>query len=359
MRNILLKIHLYAGLVAAIFLVILGLTGTIMAFEGDIDHWLHRSLWYVQTAPAKLPQAELVRAVEAKFAPARVAGIQIFRSPRLAQVMQMTDRAFVVIDPYTADIRGRFTRPSRTSQMLGQIHQIHLRLTPDPRGWPKFAPVGKLIISYAGLLLCLLVPTGFILWWRTRRASVKWSGSWFRICFDAHHAIGIYAALFLFIAAVTGVLIGFDWGEEAIYSITHSEPPSRERPPGSAPSPGATPISVDRAVETAKGAMPDATVAGIQLPVNPKGAFNVLMRTEETSEAVHSMVTVDQYSGAVLKLRKFKTDSMGYRVIRFNRSIHTGDVLGFPTHVIVSLSSLLLVGMVITGIVIWWKKLAV
>jgi len=74
---------------------------------------------------------------------------------------------------------------------------------------------------------------------------------------------------------------------------------------------------------------------------------------------VHSTVSIDQFSGQVLKVRNFKTDSMGYRVIRFNRSIHTGDVLGTPTHIIVSLSSLLLVAMVLTGVVIWWKKLAI
>jgi uncharacterized iron-regulated membrane protein len=52
-------------------------------------------------------------------------------------------------------------------------------------------------------------------------------------------------------------------------------------------------------------------------------------------------------------------DSLGYRVIRFNRSIHTGDVFGFASHVFLSLLCLLLVAMVITGVVIWWKKLAV
>jgi uncharacterized iron-regulated membrane protein len=106
--------------------------------------------------------------------------------------------------------------------------------------------------------------------------------------------------------------------------------------------------------------MPEATVAVIQLPLNPKAAYHVQMRVpEETSEAVHSTVSIDQFNGQVLKVRNFKTDSMGYRVIRFNRSIHTGDVLGTPTHIIVSLSSLLLVAMVLTGVVIWWKKLAV
>jgi uncharacterized iron-regulated membrane protein len=360
LRNLLLKVHLYLGLVAAIFLVILGLTGAIMAFEGDIDHWMHRSLWYVNTGARTLPEEDLVRAAQQRFAPARVAAIQILRQPDLVQVMQMTDRAAVYVNPYDGSIQGRTTGPSRTQRTLGVIHQFHLRLVTDPRA-SSFAAAGKKIISIAGLFLVVLVPTGFTLWWRTRRASIKFGGSWFRMCFDAHHAMGIYAALFLFIAAVTGVLIGFDFGEEAIYAMTKSGPPDfRTKPPQSTPQPGAKPIGADRAAETARGAMPDATVAVIQLPLNPKAAYNVLMRVpEETSEAVHSVVTVDQYSGQVLKVRNFKTDSMGYRIIRFNRSIHTGDVLGTPTHIIVSLSSLLLVAMVLTGIVIWWKKLAV
>ena len=40
-RIILLKIHLWLGLTAALFLVILGLTGSVMAFEEDIIHWTH------------------------------------------------------------------------------------------------------------------------------------------------------------------------------------------------------------------------------------------------------------------------------------------------------------------------------
>ena len=361
MRNLLLKVHLYLGLVAAVFLVILGVTGAIIAFETDIDHWVHRSLWYVETRPRMLPEEDLVRAVQERFAPARVTAIQIWRQHDLVQVMQMSDRAAVYINPYDGAIRGRTTGQNRTQRTLGMIHQVHLRLAPDPRSMPTFSAVGKKIISFAGLFLVVLVPTGVILWWRTRRASIKWGGSWFRICFDAHHMIGIYAALFLFIIAVTGVMIGFDFGEEAVYSLTHSAPPVfREKQPQSTLAPGAKPIGADRAAEIARGAMPEASVAVIQLPANPKGAYNVQMRVpEETSEAVHSYVVVDQFSGQVLKVKNFKTDSMGYRVIRFNRSIHTGDVMGTPTHILMSLSSLLLVAMVITGVVIWWKKLAI
>ena len=359
-RDVLLKSHLYLGFVAAVFLVILGVTGTIMAFEADIDRWVHPALWYVTVGARTLPESDLICAVEQRFAPARVAMVQVFRQANVVRMMQLTNQTSVFVNPYNASIQGTRNGPSRTNRVLGVIHQIHLRLAPDPRSWGIAAVIGKVVISIAGLILCLLVPTGLILWWRTKRASIKWKSSWFRICFDAHHAVGLYAALFLFVAAFTGVLIGFDFPEEAIYAMTHSSPPSRERPPQSTPIAGGQAIAVDQAIEIARREIPEASLAGMQLPLNPKGTFNILLRVpEETSEAVHSSVLVDQFSGKVLQVRNFKTDSLGYRVIRFNRSIHTGDVLGTPTHIVVSLSSLLLVVMVITGLVIWWKKLAV
>jgi uncharacterized iron-regulated membrane protein len=289
-----------------------------------------------------------------------VAAVQIFRQKNLAEAMQMTDRSVVLVNPYDGAVRGHTTGPSSVRTILGYIHQFHLRLIPDPRSSPSLSKVGKVIVSIAGLILCLQVPIGIYLWWRSKRASIHWKASWFRTCFDAHHVLGIYGALILFIAALTGVLIGFAFAEKAIYAITHSSPPRRARPPESTVIAGAAPINVDRALEIARQSMPEASVAAVLVPVNPKAAFNVLMRLpEETSEAVNSMVSVDQYSGMVLRQVSHKTESAGYRVIRFNRSIHTGDVFGVTTHIIVSLSSLLLVVMVITGVVIWWKKLAV
>ena len=359
-RKFLITVHLYLGLTSAIFLVILGLSGSIMAFEGDIDHWLHPGLWYVATSALTLPEQELIAKMQERFAPARVAAVHISRQSNLARVMQMTDRSTVFVNPYDGAILGRCTGPTRTQNILSSIHQLHLRLVFDPRGAGSFAQAGKRIVSIAGLLLCLIVPIGFVLWWKLKRATIRSSASWFRACFDIHNTIGIYAALFLFVAGFTGVLIGFDFGEEVILALTHSSRPTFEKPPPSLPAAGATPIHVDQAVQTARAVMPDATVADIQLPLNPKGSFVIFMRVpEETSETVHSRVSIDQYSGKVLKLVDFKTDSLGYRVIRFNRSIHTGDVLGTPTHIVVSLSSLMLVVMVVTGIVIWWKKLAV
>ena len=355
-RAIVLKVHLWLGVGAAIFLVILGLTGSVIAFENDIDHWLHPGLYYVQAGPQALPEAELIQKVEHHFAPARVAVVHIFRQPDLAHVMQLNDRSTVMVSPVDGHILGRITGPSATQKMIGYVHQLHTHLVPDPRSAQKAARIGSVIVQSAGFILCLLVVLGMILWWRTKRASIQWRAQWFRVCFDAHHAIGIYSALFLFIAALTGVLVE---REDIIMRLTHSPEPLRFPQLQSGAAGDAIPISVDRALGIALAAIPGTTATDVQLPLNPKGVFLVVLRVpEETSETAHSYIFIDQYSGKVLHEMNFLTDSPGYRVIRFNRSIHTGDVWGTPGHVLVSLSSLLLVVMVITGLVIWFKKLA-
>ena len=359
-RGLLLKLHLYLGLTAGIFLIILGLTGSIIAFESDIPHWLHSDLFHVNPGPHTLPEQDLINIAEQHFAPARVASVQFLRHPDLARVMQLPGGIRVFINPYDGTILGSAKGPFPSERILGNIHQLHLRLVPDPRSTPALAAPGKTIVSIAGLILCLLVPTGLILFWRTRRTTVKWSASWFRICFDLHHVVGVYAAVFLFIAAFTGILIGFDFGEQAIFALTHSERPGRLPEVQSAPANGAQSVGIDRAIQISLAALPGSTVAAYSLPRKPKDPFFVQLRVpEETSDAVRSSVSVDQFSGRVLQVRDFRIDSPGVFWVRFNRSVHTGDIFGTPTHILMSLSSLLLVVMVFTGLVIWWRKLAI
>src|SRR5258708_18156004 len=173
MRMLVLKLHLYLVLVSAVLLIVLGLTGSIIAFECDIEHWLHPELWYVKAGSTALPQTELIQAAEKRFAPARVRAVQLFREPDLVQLMQMSNGSMVYINPYDGSILGSTKGASNSQRILGYIHQIHLRLTPDPRSTPSVAAVGKIVVSLAGLGLFLLAPTGLFLWWRTKRIAIQ------------------------------------------------------------------------------------------------------------------------------------------------------------------------------------------
>jgi uncharacterized iron-regulated membrane protein len=354
-RRIILKIHLVLGVTAAVFVMLLGTTGSVIAWENDIDHWLNPQFFRVQPAPRTLAETDLIRATEQRFAPARVIHVHIFREANLAQVMDMTDHSTVAVNPYDGTILGVRVGPSAAQKWTGYIHQLHTHLVPDPRTARRAAAIGGQIVEVAGALVIILVPTGTLLWWRAKRFHVKWSAPWYRISFDLHQSVGILVAVPLFALAVTGVLVA---EEGLFYKALHSPGPSRFPQVKSAPSSEAA-IGVDRAMEIARAAIPNSTVTELMLPLNPQGTYQIVLRVpEETSETAHSFVFVDQYSGRVLFASNFLIASPGYRAVRFNRSIHTGDVWGMAGHALASLVSLGVMIMAITGLVIWLKKIA-
>jgi len=327
-RYVVLRVHLYLGLFAGVFLVILSATGTLMAFEHDIERWVTPKLWLVTVGQRPLSEDQLIRIAGTTFSPARVASVQISSRADVVQVMQMTDRAAVYINPWDGTIHARIVGMTRVQRYIGYIHQLHLRLLPNPRSAPSLAGPGKLMVSFAGLVLCFLVPTGLMLWWRAKRASIRMNGSWFRVCFDAHQAIGIYACVFLFIAAFTGVMVGFDVAEGAIYSVMHSPEPNRSKAPEASDAEGRPFITVEQAMAVARSVVPGGVVIRVQLPDSPKAVFVVQLRTPNdvsVDSPIPVTVYIDPYSAVPIRIQDLVAESPGYRMVRLNRAIHTGD----------------------------------
>ena len=365
MRSLVLKVHLYLGFVTALFLLILSATGAVMAFEHDIERWVDPGLWHAAIGKQLIDEDRLVAIAEATFSNARVTAIQIAPRPDVVQVMRMSDRAAVYINPWDGTITRRVVGSTRTQDWIGYVHQLHLRLVPNPRAMPALGPPGKVIVSVAGLMVCLLVPTGIVLWWRAKRLWIRAGGSAFRIAFDAHHVVGIYACVFLFVAGLTGVMVGFDAAERLFYTVTHSDEPKRRKPPQASEAGGRRPISIERAMAVGRGAVPGAEIIQVQIPENPKAVFAVFLRRPRevaVDSPIPVIVYVDPYSASVIRIQDPFTESPGYYLVRLNRAIHTGDLWGGPGHVVMSLSSAALGVMVISGLFIWRgrasKKLA-
>ena len=361
MRSLILRIHLCLGLVAALFLLILSVTGTVMAFEHDIERWIDPGLWHASVGQQLMDEDRLVAIAEAKFSPARVSAIQIAARPDVVHVMRMSDRAAVHINQWNGTVTGRTVGTTKTQEWIGYVHQLHLRLLPNPRATPALAPPGKLIVSFAGLILCVLVPTGLVLWWRAKRLSIRAGSSAFRVAFDAHHAVGLYACVFLFVGALTGVMVGFDAAEQLFYRVTKSEQPKRPPPPQVSEANGRRMISVERAIAVGRGAVPGGEVIQVQIPENPRSVFAVFLRSPRevaVDSPIPIIVYVDPYRASVIRVQDLFTESPGYRLVRLNRAVHTGDLWGGPGHVVMSLSSLALSVMVITGLSIWRARAA-
>ncbi|HEY2153526.1 MAG TPA: PepSY-associated TM helix domain-containing protein [Vicinamibacterales bacterium] len=360
MRDIFLKVHLVLGLVAAAFLLILSVTGTMMAFEHDIERWIDPALWRASVAEHQLTEDVLVAAVQAQFAPAHVVSIQVSPRADVVHVMRMSDQASVYVDQWSGRVTRRVVGTTRAQDWIGYVHQLHLRLLPNPRALPRWVSTsGKLVVSWAGVLLCLLVPTGLVLWWRAKRASVRLGGSWFRTAFDAHHAIGIYACVFLFVAAFTGVMVGFDAAERQIYRLSGSEEPNRAKPPAASNANGRPRIPLEQAIAAARGIVPSEAVVAVVIPDNSNGVYIVQLRSPRevaVDSPIPITVYVDPYSADVIRVQDLFKESPGYRFVRLNRAIHTGDFFGAAGHVVTSASSLALGLMVLSGIGVWRSK---
>jgi uncharacterized iron-regulated membrane protein len=128
LRRVLLTLHLSAGLVAGVFLILLSITGAFMAFEDEIDRALNPKLTWVTPGQRRLALSEMKSSLEAKFPGRSVIGFSI--SPRDdmawgASLQSPQGPLNVAFNQFTAEVLG--TDADR-NHFVGQVHDFHLRL---------------------------------------------------------------------------------------------------------------------------------------------------------------------------------------------------------------------------------------
>ena len=156
---------------------------------------------------------------------------------------------------------------------------------------------------------------------------------------------------------VSGVMIAYeDQLDPLVMKLNGSTPAARPAQVASTVIPGAAPITLDEAYRAAQAAVPGAFISNMNVPTPGKAVYRMSVKfPEDRTPSGRSRVAVDQYSGAVLDVVSTRTQPLGARILNLKRSIHTGDVFGWPSQALAFLVSLALAGQVVTGILIWWK----
>src|ERR1700730_7656483 len=118
-------IHLYAGLIAAPLLLVLGLTGSFLVFEYPADHLLHAHLAYVQPTRVRVSLDALLNSVRSIYPTAKVVTLALSPSspaPDLAYVVQIqfpqhTELSSVFVNQYTGQVLGKIDGMSFATTM--------------------------------------------------------------------------------------------------------------------------------------------------------------------------------------------------------------------------------------------------
>ncbi len=201
--------HRWVGLGLALFLIIEGLTGSLLAFNVQLTRLLDPALFV--TPPSSGTPLDFATLADRARAIAPHAHLDYFARVRRDQVVLRMhgDSTFkyLVLDPWTGRELGRLTNdfhaPGLVENIMPVVYSLHTSLA--------MGPVGAWILSLVALVwtidcfvgFYLTLPAGVTNFWRRWKASwgIKWATSGFRFNFDVHRASGLWTWALLFIFA--------------------------------------------------------------------------------------------------------------------------------------------------------------
>ena len=350
MRKILLYMHLWSGLTAAIFLLLLGTTGALMAFENEIDGALNAKLTYVQPSGPPLTLTAIAQKLLDRYPGAKIEGFQLPQGPDLSLFVGLTDASgketLLFVNPYTAEIMGT---AAEGNHFMSRVHQFHTHLLAGQ--------VGKQIMGWSGVVLSVLSISGIMLWWPAKLFRLRWSGSGKRFNFELHNTVGVLSSIFLFVFAWTAVCIHWEREVGNLAQKVSKAPPTRSAAP-QIPKPGAEPLSADQLIEIAQNALPDARIMDLELPQNARQPAALALKfPEDHTPLGRTRMRIDAYTGTVLQVQSSRDFAPAMKYARmWNRELHTGDILNLPTRILAAFFSLMVPVLALTGPLIWWNR---
>lgn len=384
MRRTLVVIHRWFGLFTAVFLFIAGATGTVIAWEHELDAWLNPQLYRVAN-PAQPPRSSLSLATELETRDPRLRVRYLPLSPQPGQTLRLfveprldlgRDRLHpldfdeIAFDPATGAIQG--TRDSNAisldrAHLLSFLYRLHYTLhLPQAFGLDLgLLFMGMIAVVWAlDALVALWISFPSLKAWRKSfRFRVREGG--YRLIFDLHRSGGVWVWPLLLMFAVTAVSMNLrDTLMRPLVSLFSPLAPNPlEQPLALAAPPKQPVLSRERALEIAAA---EARRLGVSEPLggiyygSQHGIYAVGLFAPGRDHGDGSLgvawIYVDALSGKVAGADIPGEGSAGDVFMQAQFPLHSGRIAGVPGRILVSLMGLAVAMLSVTGLVIWARK---
>lgn len=346
MRGLILKIHLALALIAGAFMVLLGVTGSIMAFEPELDRLFHPGLSYVTPRGRALSLVEIGEAVSRKYGGEPIVAYLPSTSPSFPTEVILS-RGIVSVNQYTAEVLGVRTRGQTA---LGVVRSLHVRLASGD--------LGRNILRWADVSILFSLASGLFLWWPGKQLRIR--GSWWsrRFWFDLHNSFGIFSLLPLLALATTGAVLGFEDQVSSLLDQVYGANPIHlsETRARSKPEAGSIAITPDQAVEVACARLPGAVAYRVQMPRYGGEYVVALTYSQDRMLGGNNSISIDPWNGNILSANLSTVLTPRERFLSMNEAIHTGNLFGTPSRIIVALAGVLLPVQAVSGLLIWLHR---
>ena len=365
--------HLAVGVVCGAVVLMMAVTGVLLTYEKQIEHWADREHWVAPTLPGHAaPVDELVRSASAFAAVpgASVTHLTRYADPAAPVAARLDGGRTLYLDPSNATVRGEPSHSVR--DFFSWTTRIHrwFGVQGERRS------LARSITGWSNALFLFLILSGLYLW-MPRRWSLQhlrpraWLNRGTRgraRDFNWHHAFGFWSAVPLFVVVFSATSISFPGFRGFISDLVDGEPPagrialeSREV---------STPISAPLSAEprTAEGIdaawlaiphrIPGWRSARLALPEASDDTFELRIERGWGGEPNkgHTLV-YDRYSGTELSHTTFSDLTNSQRMRSFFRFAHTGEFFGLIGQTVAGLVSLAGAILVWTGLALTWRRL--
>jgi uncharacterized iron-regulated membrane protein len=384
LRKAVFQVHLWAGVLLALYVIAIGISGSILVFKEELmpKPWVHIESIDTRACTAQ----QLTHAIDVANAsssgmkaflascptpanglftitvreqPKRVAGAPTQRGPG-GQPRQKLKQRTIYVHPQTGAVVGEADREASWVEWVEQFH-VNLLLG---RG-------GRLWNGIGASILLVLTLTGLILWWPgirhwKRSLSLDLRRSWKRINWDLHNVMGFWTVLFVLTWALTGMY--FTWPKlftgplEKISPIVTANYPGGQMKQASAVLAQANapdkPLSVDDMILEAQRQSPDGHLEGVFYGTGPRSIFTVYMARGILGDYSNSdFVYLDQRSGRPLYTwHRGQNQTLGDWVVWLIAPLHFGTSWGQGFKALWALLGLALPVLTITGLLMYWNR---
>lgn len=352
------KIHLWLGLSSGLVVLILGITGCILAFELEIRS-LTESFRNVNVEnKTVLPPSKLKAIAEKHLASKKALGIEYPGKDKAAVAAYYDEKEYELLfmNPYSGEVLKHKNMNKDFFRIVLDGH-YYLWLPND---------IGQPIAASATLIFLVMMISGLILWWpknkaaKKQRFTIKWSARWRRKNYDLHNVLGFYMTWIAIFLAITGLVFGFQWFAKSLYWITsggetmveHTHPVSDTTKTASFAN------MADHLWQEHRSGLKENESIGVYfagIPTDPvEIAINHKPGTYYNSDYYH----YDQYTGKELPATgsyagKFEDAPLADKIVRMNYDMHVGAILGLPGKILAFFASLIAASLPVTGFYIW------
>ncbi len=353
LRGLWVQIHLWLGLTLGVVGVLIGLSGSILVFDLEIDVRLNPQRYLISGAQVQLPYAAYAkRAEQALGGGARATAIRLpdrESGPILVFARANADSGpllRVYLDPPT----GRVLDTSSGRDGLGWLHSFHESLT-----LREFK--GREMVGTVGIAMLISSLSGIYLWWPAGGLRVPAFGfrRGFALHRNLHYTFGIWGALVLGVLSFSGIFLAYPEAGRTVVAVFAGVSPSPRGVQSATTSGNA--MNIDAAVGIARQRYTGATITGLGLPTGSRGTFRVNLReAADTTSRTGTVMFIDPRSGAVLQSADRASRGGGDTFLLWQRLLHEGSALGLPWRVATFLGGLLPALLMTTGLLIWLRK---